>query len=267
MLIVGERINTSRKGIAPAVEARDASFIIDIARKQVQAGAHYVDVNCGTLIDQEPEALEWLVKSVQGAIDVPLTIDSPNPAAITRALKAHQGQAMINSISAEKDRFEGILPLVKEHKTKVIALAMGEAGIPIDAEGRITVARKLVDDLTAAGVALDDIYVDPLVYPIATGSGSGTAVLNTIRTITIEYPGVHAICGLSNVSHGLPVRKLLNQAFLVMAMTSGLDAAIIDPMDERLMALVAASEALLGCDEYCANYITLSREGKLEGVV
>ncbi|MHB1458206.1 MAG: methyltetrahydrofolate cobalamin methyltransferase [Armatimonadota bacterium] len=267
MLIVGERINTSRKGISPAVEGRDSEFIIDTAQKQYEAGAGYIDVNAGTLVEKEPEALEWLVKTVQGAIDVSLTIDSPNPVAIKRALEAHKGQAMINSITAEKERYENILPLVKEHKTKVIALAMDDSGIPTTSEGRLKAAHKLVDNLTSEGIALDDIYVDPLVYPIATGSHYGRAVLDTISTIRREYPGIHAICGLSNVSHGLPIRKLLNQAFLVMCMTAGLDAAIIDPLDQRLMALVQASDALLGNDEYCAEYIAASRQGKFEGIV
>ncbi|MHB0997989.1 MAG: methyltetrahydrofolate cobalamin methyltransferase [Armatimonadota bacterium] len=267
MLIVGERINTSRKNIAPAVENRDTEFIIDTARKQYEAGANYIDVNAGTLLKDEPDALEWLVTTVQGAIDVPLTIDSPNPSAITRALAVHKGQAMINSITAEKDRYGKILPLVKEYKTKVIALAMGDEGIPADAEKRIAIARGLIDNLTSEGIDLDDIYVDPLVYPIATGSNYGCAVLETITTIRKEYPGVHAICGLSNISHGLPVRKLLNQAFLVMCMSAGLDASIIDPLDQRLMGLVRASDALLGNDDFCAEYLAAAREGRFDGIV
>lgn len=267
MLIVGERINTSRKAIAPAVESRDAEFIIDTAAKQFEAGAAYIDVNAGTLLAEEPEALEWLVKTVQGAVDAPLTIDSPNPVAIERALKAHKGKAMINSITAEKDRYGKVLPLVKEYGTKVIALSMGDEGIPTSYEGRINVARELVGNLVNEGVKLDDIYVDPLVYPIATGSNYGIAVLDTIENIMKEFPGVHTICGLSNVSHGLPVRKLLNQAFLVLCIRAGLDAAIIDPIDARLMSLLYAAEALVGRDEFCAEYLTAAREGKFEGVV
>jgi 5-methyltetrahydrofolate--homocysteine methyltransferase len=267
MLIVGERINTSRKAIQPAVESRDAEFIVDTAKKQVEAGAKYIDANAGTLLAGEPDALEWLVKTIQGAVDVPVCIDSPSPVAIERALAVHKGQPMINSITAEKDRFAGIAPLVKEYGAKVIALAMGDGGIPENAEGRLKVASELIDKLTAMGIPVSDIYVDPLVYPIANGPAYGRAVLETIRTVKAEYPGVHAICGLSNVSHGLPIRKLINQAFLVMCVESGLDAAIIDPLDSRLVSLIYASEAIIGCDEYCMNYLTASREGKFEGVV
>jgi cobalamin-dependent methionine synthase I len=269
MLIVGERINTSRKVkgepiIENAVRAWDAAYFIDLAKKQVEAGASYIDVNAGTLLEGEPDAIEWLVTTIQGAMDVPCAIDSPNPIAIERALKVHKGQAMINSITAEAVRYKNVLPLVKEYDTKVIALSMGDEGIPGDAEGRISVARELIGNLINEGIKLDNIYSDPLVFPIANGMEYGIAVLDTIRTIKAEFPGIHASAGVSNVSHGMPQRKFLNQAFMVMCMTAGLDAAIVDPMDKQLMALVYATEALLGRDEFCAEYISASREGKLE---
>lgn len=269
MLIIGERINTSRKVkgepvIENAVRARDAQFFIDLATKQYEAGANYIDVNAGTLLEGEPDAVEWLVKVVQGALDVPCAIDSPNPAAIERALKVHKGQAMINSITAEKERYNNVLPLAKQYETKLIALAMGDEGIPPDAAGRITVGRELVNNLLAAGIKADNIYADPLVFPIANGADFGLAVLDTIRTLKSDFPGIHASAGVSNVSHGLPQRKFLNQAFTVMCMTAGLDAAIIDPMDKQLMALVYATEALLGHDDFCMNYLEASRGGKFE---
>ena len=269
MLIVGERINTSRKVkgepvIENAVKNREAAYFIELARKQHEAGAAYIDVNAGTLLEGEPEALEWLVTTIQGELDVPLSLDSPNPVAIERALKVHKGQAMINSITAEKDRYEKILPLVKEYETKVIALSMGDAGIPDDAEGRISVARELVGNLLAEGVKPENIYSDPLVYPVATGAQYGLAVLETIRTMKAEFPDLQTIAGVSNVSHGMPVRKYLNQAFIVMCMTAGLDAAIIDPLDRQLSALVYAAEALRGRDEFCAEYLSAAREGRFE---
>jgi len=269
MLIVGERINTSRKVkgepvIENAVKARDAGFFIDLARKQQEAGAAYIDVNAGTLLDGEPEALAWLVTTIQGALDVQCTIDSPNPVAIEQALKVHKGQAMLNSITAEKERYANLLPLAKEYETKIIALCMGDGGIPTDAPGRIAVGRELVTNLTLDGIKDDNIYVDPLVYPISMDSSYGLAVMETIRTIKAEFPDVHVTGGLSNVSHGLPQRKFLNQAFVVMCMAAGLDSAIIDPMDKQLIALIYASDALLGRDEYCAEYLTIAREGRFE---
>ncbi|HUV05920.1 MAG TPA: dihydropteroate synthase [Armatimonadota bacterium] len=269
MLIIGERINTSRKVkgepiIENAVKNRDAGFFIDLARKQCEAGAGYVDVNAGTLLEGEPDALEWLVTTIQAALEVPLSIDTPNPVAVERALKAHKGQAMINSITAEKDRYSSILPFVKQYETKVVALSMGDGGIPTDSAGRISVARELIGKLLAEGVKPENIYSDPLVYPVATGPEYGLAVLETIRTVKVEFPEVQTIAGVSNVSHGMPARKFLNQAFTVMCMAAGLDAAIVDPLDRQLMALICASEALRGRDEFCVEYLAASRAGRFE---
>jgi 5-methyltetrahydrofolate--homocysteine methyltransferase len=274
MLIVGERINTSRKikkepVIEMAVANRDADYIINLAKEQVDAGATYVDLNAGTLHEGEPEALEWLTKTVQAAVDAPLTFDSPSAVAIERAISVYdtgKGQPMINSITAETDRFTNILPLVLKYKTKVIALAMDDTGIQHDPAKRLAVARDLVKKLSDAGVPLEDIYVDPLTFPIGTGSDVGTSMLDIIEKIMTEFPGVHTIAGVSNISHGMPARKILNEAMTVLAMDRGMDAAIIDPMDRYLMALIAATESLLGIDDFSMNYITLSREGRFEGI-
>jgi 5-methyltetrahydrofolate--homocysteine methyltransferase len=274
VLIVGERINTSRKVkgeavIEQAVLNRDAGFIRDLATKQFEAGATYIDVNAGTLTSGEPEALEWLTKTVMEAVDAPISFDTPNPAALEKALEAYdtaKGQPMINSITAESERYRNVLPFVLDHKAKVIALAMDDTGIQQDAEKRHAVAKKLIGDLAAAGVGLDDIYVDPLTFPIGTGSDVGVAMLDIIEKVKAEHPGVHIIAGLSNISHGMPARKLLNQAITVLAMGKGLDAGIVDPNDRYLMALICATEALLGRDDFCMNYITKSREGAFEGI-
>lgn len=259
MIIIGELINTSRKAIAPAVENKDVEFIQDIAKKQVEAGATYVDVNCGTRVHDEPEKLVWLVETVQAAVDKPLCIDSPNPEAIKEALKVHKGQAMINSISAEKERYDAILPLVVEHKARVIALCMDDEGMPDTAQQRVDIADRLAKGLMDAGVKADDILFDPLVKPISVNTDFGNEVLDSIRQIHEKHPGVHTTCGLSNVSFGLPNRKLLNQAFLVMCMANGMDSVIMDPLDETMMQLLIASNALVGRDDYCMNYLNAQR--------
>lgn len=274
MLIVGERINTSRKVkgesvIENAVVNRDAEFVKDLAKKQFEAGATYIDINCGTLISGEPEAMEWLTKVVMEAVDAPISFDTPNGAALSLALAAYdpsKGQPLINSITAESERYNNILPLALQYKAKIIALAMDDTGIQSDPGKRLSVARKLINDLTAAGVAASDIYVDPLTFPIGTGSDVAVSMLDIIEKIRAEFPEVHVIAGLSNVSHGMPARKLLNQAMTVLCMGKGLDAGIVDPNDKYLMALIASTEALLGRDDYCMNYIALSREGKFEGL-
>jgi cobalamin-dependent methionine synthase I len=263
MLIVGERINTSRKAVEPAVKNRDADFIQNEARCQVDNGATYIDVNAGTLISEEPEALMWLVQTVQAAVDVPLCIDSPNPAAIEAALKVHKGQSLVNSITAEKDRYNAIVPLVKEYGCKVVALCMDDSGMPETAEDRFKIACTLVEKLVQDGIEKDRIYIDPLVRPISIGTDFANVVLDTLEKIVVRLEGVHTICGLSNISFGLPVRKLLNRTFLIMAMTCGLDTAILDPTDRELMSFVIAARTLLGKDEFCMDYITAQREGKL----
>jgi 5-methyltetrahydrofolate--homocysteine methyltransferase len=274
MLIVGEAINTSRKVkgervIEAAVINRDAAFIASLAKEQFDAGATYIDINAGTLTSGEPEALEWLTQVVQEAVAAPITFDSPNQAALARGLSVYNaanGQPMVNSITAEANRFAQILPIVVGYHAKVIALAMDDSGIQTDPARRLAVARTLIEQLITAGVPLHDIYLDPLTFPIGTGDDVAITILDIIARIMTEYPGVHTIAGLSNVSHGMPVRKLLNQAMTVLAMGKGLDAGIIDPNDRYLMGLIASTEALLGRDEYCMQYISQSRNGAFEGL-
>lgn len=263
MLVIGELINTSRKKIHPAVEVRDAVYIQDIARRQVEAGAQMVDVNAGTLIHEEPEALRWLVQTVQTAVDVPLCIDSPNPVAIESALEVHRGKALVNSISDEKERFERIAPVVKKYGCGVVGLCMDDTGIPRSPEGRFRVASNLVCRLLDYGIAREDIYLDALIQPVSVVPDAGTVVLETLGQIKANFNGIHTICGLSNFSYGLPRRAIINQAFLVMAISRGLDAAIVDPLDSQLLSLMYAAEAALGKDEFCLNYIRAFSEGKV----
>ncbi|MBN2290405.1 MAG: dihydropteroate synthase [Candidatus Glassbacteria bacterium] len=265
MLIIGERINASRKRIAPAVENKDAGFIIQEAGMQIEAGADYVDANAGTFgPEREPGLLCWLVETIQGSHECRISLDSPNPAAIEPALKLHKGKALINSISLETARFDSLLPLVRDHGTDVIAMCADDQGMPTDLENKLRIAGTLVEKLTAAGVPLENIYVDPLVYPISTDHSYGTVVLQAIERIMTGFPGVHTSIGLSNVSYGLPFRFQLNQMFMVLAMGRGLDAAILDPTDKRLMANVITASALLGRDEFCMKYLEAHQGGKLD---
>lgn len=263
MIIIGERINSTRKAIARAIEERDVAFLQKEALVQAEAGADYIDVNAGTFIEKEVDYLEWLVQKVQAVTDKPLCIDSPNSKALISALRAHKGKPIINSITAQKEIYEPILRLVKEYKCGIMALCQDDSGIPKTTEGKVEIASRLVEGLTAQGIPLEDIYVDTLVQPIAVDSSSVVVVLDAIEQIEDKYPGVHTSCGLSNVSFGLPDRSLLNQAFLLMAMAKGLDAAILDPCDHRLMAGIIAANPLLGKDKYCMDYLNAFRAKKL----
>jgi len=266
MLIVGELINTSRKAIKLAVGNRDAAFIKEIAQQQVDAGADYVDVNCGTMVHDEEEVMAWLVETVQQQVTAPLCIDTPNSKALEMGLSLiRNGQPMINSITAEKERFAAILPMVLKYKAKIVGLCMDDSGMPETAADRLKIADKLIYDMVAAGVPEDDIYLDPLVKPVSTGDSSGLEVLETIYAIKQKYPKVHGICGLSNISFGLPNRKVLNQAFMIQTMTMGMDGYILDPLDKTMMGFVYTSQVLLGKDEFCMQYLTAHRKGLFIG--
>jgi len=262
--IIGEKINGTRKKVAAAIANRDATYIQDLAQKQVKAGAHWLDVNAGTHPSQEPADLVWLIQTIQEVVDVPLCLDSANPNALTKAIQELKLTPMINSISGEPDRLANVLPVVAEHGCEVIALAMDDKGIPNSAEGRTAVVRHLIEATRAAGLPDQKVYVDPLVMTIATNTDCGVLVLDTIRSIRAEFPDVHISTGLSNVSFGLPVRALVNRTFLVLALAAGMDTAIIDPLDQEMKAALIAAELLLGRDRHCLNYTRSFRAGLLE---
>jgi cobalamin-dependent methionine synthase I len=264
MLIIAERINASRKTIAQAITAADRAFIQGEAKAQIEAGAHYIDVNAGTFVGEEAEKLKWIVETVQEVTDLPLSIDSPDPEVIRAILPLVKKTPVINSITLESSRIEGILPLVTEYRTKVIALCQAENEMAETTEAKVALAGRLVEKLTGAGMPIDDIYIDPLVYPLSTNPNSARATLEAIQGIMETFPGVHTVCGLTNVSYGLPARKLVNRAFLAAAITRGLDSAIIDPTDKLLYAMLKAATLVVGKDDYCMDFIGAYRGGRIE---
>jgi 5-methyltetrahydrofolate--homocysteine methyltransferase len=264
MLVVGELINASRKAVGEAIKAEDAAQIKKLARDQYENGADYIDVNAGIFVGKEIGYLKWLVNTVQEEVDAPCCIDSPDPKAVEAAFSVNKGIPMINSISLEKDRYDALLPVIKGTECKVVALCMSDKGMPETCEDRYSIAEELVNSLVKNGIAIENIYVDPLVQPLSTKDDYGVEFLNAVEKIMTNLPGVHTICGLSNISYGLPHRLLINQAFMVQAILKGLDGAIINPLDRRMIANIHAAEALAGKDEYCSNYLVAYREGKLE---
>jgi 5-methyltetrahydrofolate--homocysteine methyltransferase len=265
MLIVGERINTTRKAMSEAVAGRRAEPVKEEAARQIEAGADTLDVNCGTVpAETEPETLAWLVEIVQAACDLPLCIDSPNPKALAAGLSVHRGKAMINSISGEKARYEQVLPLVKQYGASVVALGVDDRGIPEGRDRATEVASGLVSALLAEGVAADDIYFDPLVRSVATSQTAALESLALMRDLGVRFPGLHFISGLSNASYGLPERRHLNRAFAVLSIAAGLDAVIMDPLDATLVALIYATEVLANQDRFCMRYIDAFHRGRLK---
>lgn len=264
MIIIGELINASRKAIKAAIEGKDAAAIQKVARDQAEAGADYIDVNAGIFVGKEPEYLKWLVATVQQAVDKPCAIDSPDPQAIEAALSVHRGTPMINSISLEKARWEKLLPVVAGTEMKVIALCMSDAGMPQTVADRLSIAEELVGGLLEAGIKVGDILVDPLVQPVSVNNTFGAAFIDAIEAIVGRFPGIHTACGLSNISYGLPARQFMNQTFMTMAIAKGLDGAIINPLDKRMMANIIAAEALAGRDNFCMNYLKAFRAGRFD---
>jgi 5-methyltetrahydrofolate corrinoid/iron sulfur protein methyltransferase len=264
MLIVGERINTSRKPIAGATETRDAAIILQEARQQVEAGAHVLDVNAGTFAEREGENLRWLVDTLQSGVTADLCIDSSDPDLIAELLQYDGRITMVNSITAEQEKFAAMLPLIKEFGCRTIALGLNDEGVAIEFDKKLKITRHLLDSLLSEGVPAEHIYTDPLVMAISTGEDCGIIALKLIEEIRNIYPDVHIICGLSNISFGLPVRPLLNRTFLAMAMTAGLDAVILDPLDRQMMSTVVAATTLLGKDRNCREYLAAYRKKRLE---
>ncbi|ATW24743.1 dihydropteroate synthase [Candidatus Formimonas warabiya] len=264
MLIVGESINATLSQVKAAVLNRDAVFIRNLAQKQVDCGAEILDLNAGTGSGDEGEDLVWLVETVQNVVQAPLMLDSSNLDALSAALKICTKKVMVNSVSGEPGRLE-ILPLLQEYKCAVVALCMGEGGIPKTSADRVKIAHHLYHRLTAAGVAGADIYFDPLILSVCTDIEAGTTAMDTVARIKAELPGARTIAAVSNVSFGLPLRKLLNRTFLSMMVRVGLDACIIDARDKALLSVLCAGEALTGHDKYCSKYTRSFRTGMLEG--
>ena len=250
MEIVGEKINGTRKRVARAVAERDVAFVQDLARRQAEADAAYLDVNAGTKPQDEPDDLVWLVKTVQEVVDVPLCLDSANPAALAAAIEVVELTPMINSINGERERLAGILPLVAQHGCRVIALAMDGARIPETTEARLAIVQRLVAETRQRGILDESVYVDPLAMAVATSQQSGVVSLDTMRAVNAEFPQVHLTYGLSNISFGLPARTRINQAFLTLALAAGLDSAILDPLDREMKAATLAAELVLGRDRF-----------------
>jgi 5-methyltetrahydrofolate--homocysteine methyltransferase len=210
------------------------------------------------------ESMEWLLGVIQDVAAVPLCIDSPDPEVLETAYGMLKEAPMINSISLERERFETMIPFLKGKECSVVALCMDDSGMPTGSLDIIDRAKRLVQALENIGMKRGQIYVDFLVQPVSTNTLNGLIVMDAVRGIMQEIAGVHTICGLSNISFGLPQRKIINRTFLPLMMTSGLDTAILDPLDRELMAVVMTAEMLLGQDDYCTKYLRAVRAGEIQ---
>jgi len=258
-VLIGERINpTGRRVLAAEMQAMDFTMAQRDAVAQVEAGAHMLDVNAGVPGGNEPAILAAAVRAVQGVVDVPLSLDSSVIDALEAGLGAYRGKALVNSVTGEDTSLEQVLPLVKKHGAAVVGIANDERGIPKTPEGRLEIARKIVQRAQDHGISPADVLIDPLAMTVGADHRAATITLQTIRLVRREL-GVNTVCGASNVSFGLPDRLPLNTTFLAMAIGAGLTAAITNPLEEMIRKTIWAADVMMGHDEFCQRWIAAAR--------
>lgn len=265
MLIIGESINGTTQNVGEAILNRNETFLRELARTQYECGAQMLDVNAGVAEGNEVEDLAWLIETAQKEVSLPLMIDSANPEALKAALSVyrHPEPPILNSISGEEEKWNKLFPVLVEKKCKVVVLCMDDQGILKTIEERIKIASRLFQNLTKKNIPPDFIYFDPLVLSVAVETDAALVTLETIRMIRFKFPNSHIICGVSNVSMGLPGRRLINRTFLPMAIYAGLDTLLIDVRDQALMSSIHASKVLIDQDPYCLEYLRAYRGKKI----
>ncbi len=265
MQVIGESINGTIQKVGEAILNRDELFLRELARTQYECGAQLLDVNAGVAEGNEIEDLPWLVGVVQKEVSIPLMIDSANPEALEAAFSVyrHPEPPILNSISGERRKWDKLFPLLAEKKCKVVVLLMDDKGIPKAIEERVRIAERLYQKLIAANIPPDFIYFDILLLSVAIEPETALVTLDAIKVIRSNFPGCHTICGVSNVSMGLPGRRLINRTFLNMAIYAGLDTLLIDVRDQALLSSIHASRILVNQDPYCLEYLKAYREKKI----
>ncbi len=264
MLIIGESLNASIPAVASAVTARDAETIAALARRQCECGAQLLDLNAAVTDRTQRDDLPWMVRTVQAAVDLPLMLDSTDPEALRAALQVHEGPPpILSSVTNEAGSLEGLLPLALEHDCALVALCMEDDKISPDPQVRFEIGRKLIERAHQAGLAPEKLFIDPMVMTIGTDTGSGLALLRLIRMLREGFPAVRTLCGASNVSFGMPERRLMNRTYVPMLAAAGIEAFILDVRDRQMMATLMAAAALTGQDKWCRGYIKAHREGRL----
>jgi 5-methyltetrahydrofolate--homocysteine methyltransferase len=251
--IIGESINpTRRKKLVDTLSADDFSFVLELAESQINAGADILDVNVGFPGVDDVKLLPLTAEAILGRFDIPLCLDSPNPAAIEAALKVAKCKCIINSVTGEEQSLEDILPIARDYGAAVIGLTMDDDGISNDPARRLQIAEKIVERAVKAGVPAEDVIIDPMAMAVSADTNSGLVTLETIAMVHQKL-GLNISFGASNVSFGLPSRGVLNSVFLAMAIIKGLTCAIANPVNMTVIA--RAADLLLARDDFAMNYV------------
>lgn len=264
MIIIGEKINGSIPSVADAIARRDSEFIKERARVQAEAGATFIDCCASVAEAEEVETLKWMIECIQKVTDLPICVDSPSADVLTQAYKFCKRPGLFNSVSGEGDKIDVIFPIMAQPENKgwqVIALLSDDTGIPKCAADRLRVFDRIMEKAKEYGIAPNRIHIDPLVEMLCTSENGIETNTEVITTVRKKYPTIHITAAVSNISFNLPVRKMINLGFTVLAMNAGLDSAILDPTNRDMMGVIYATEALLGLDDYCMEYIGAYRDG------
>jgi len=263
MIVIGEKLNGFIPSVGRAIRDKDEVFLRDLAKGQEETGADYLDVCAAVDSEIEADTLRWLVELVQDASSLPLCIDSPNPQVLAEVLPYCKKEGIINSVSMEAGKIETLFPLIANTSWKVVALLCSNSGVPESAEGRILLFEQILAAAKTYGLAESRLLIDPIVHTLSTDERSFSNFAECAKAIRTRSSAVNIVSGLSNISYGLPARSVINHAFLVLAMQAGMNAAILDVLDREMVGLMHATNALLGSDEYCMDYIGAYREGKI----
>lgn len=255
MIIIGEKLNGSIPSVAKAIADRDADLIRERAKMQAEAGADFLDVCASVEEDVEVETLKWMIDLVQDVTDTKICVDSPSAKTCAEGIKLCKRPGLVNSVSLEGNKIDTIFPVIADTEWECVALLCDNDGIPDSVEKRMKVFHGIMEKAKKYNIAPARLHIDPLVVTLSTDQTALTVFAECCRKIKAEYPEIHITSGLSNISYGLPVRKNINQAFMVLAMNAGMDSAIVDPTNKNMIGMIYATNALLERDDYCLNYI------------
>ena len=253
--VIGERINpTGKKRMKEALRLGDVDFMLGQALEQLQAGADILDVNVGLPEIDEGAMMERVVKALQGVADAPLQLDSTRPEVLERALRVYCGKAIVNSVNGDEEIWSAILPLVKKYGAAVVGLTLDKNGIPHSTQARLDIARRILDAALSYGIRREDVYIDCLTLTVSAEQEGAAQTLEALERVHREL-GLKTVLGVSNISFGLPARPLINQNFLTMAMTKGLDLPILNPNVDTMMAAVRSYHLLMNIDREARDFI------------
>jgi 5-methyltetrahydrofolate--homocysteine methyltransferase len=261
LIIIGEKINGAIPSTAKAIAAKDAEFIRNLAIKQAEAGADYIDVCASVDDDIEMETMKWLIDIVQDAVDTPIAVDSPNVYTCIESMKLCKKPGLFNSVSMEGDKIDAAFKAIADTKWECVALLNSDKGIPKTAKDRLDVFHDIMAKCKEYGIDPSRMHIDPLIEMLCTSEDGINMVTEVIQEIKKAYPTIHVTGAVSNISFNLPARRIANQAFAVLAMNAGMDSFILDPLNKDMMGMLFATEAMMGEDEYCMEYIGAFREG------